>query len=314
VASVSDFNGDGLNDFAVGSPAYSTLRTKEGRVDIFLGSRTAFDRRNEFPSDGSNSTALPREPFKPVQPAQPAPSPGIPAKFIYSIAAGLLLALGLGLILWRRHSRAHVEKERNRLARDLHDDLGARLARVSMLTEFVKRDSAQTDEARKNAETLAEATREVLDAMELILQSVDSKNDTLENLVTFIVQYAEPFFAPTGIRCRYETPLQLPARNIQPAVRKNLFLAVKEALHNLAKHSGATEARIIITFSDSLLAIVIEDDGHGFVSNEVQPGHLRARRGYGLDNMRARMEELGGQFLIEAHDQGGTRVRLSVKL
>lgn len=321
MTAASDVNHDGLMDFAVGASGYTTRKSKEGRVDVFLGSRTAYQRQNEFPVDGTNSVALPREPFNPVSLAQANPTPLLPFAVIYLSGGGLVLALGVGLILWRRKSRANVRQERQRLARDLHDDLGARLARISLLTELVNKDAAQSEESRKNAQILAETTREVLASMEQILWSVNPGNDTLENLVAFITQYAGPFFAPTGIACHNEAPLSLPEHRIDATIRKNIFLAVKEALNNITKHSGASEARLNITFTDPLLSIVIEDNGKGCkcdirprVATQSATDLPRPRRGHGLDNMRARMEEIGGQFAIEEPSEGGTRVRLSVKL
>ena len=186
-----------------------------------------------------------------------------------------------------------------------------------MLTELVRKTSGQTEESRENARILAETTREVLASMEQILWSVHPGNDTLENLITFIVQYAGPFFAPTGIICRHQAPAVLPDRKIDAATRKNVFLTVKEALNNLARHSGATEARMVVTFADSLLTIEVTDNGRGLADAPAVSsvdGQRRSRRGHGLENMRARIAEIGGQLVIEARPEGGTRVRLVAKV
>lgn len=325
LAALGDLDKDGFHDFAIGLP-------QRARVDIFYGASNGYRRGDVFPTDGISALN--------VTPASPLPA--IDSKLTQEIRTsnervrmwlfGLcLVAAAVALAMYRRIQRRKNseirngveqearDQERHRIARDLHDDLGARIARISLLTELVRRQSGQTEEGRQQAKLLAETAQEVLTSMEEILWSVNPGNDTLENLVTFITQYAGPFFAPTGIVCHHDAPVVLPERRIEAALRKNIFLAVKEALNNVAKHSAATEARVVTSFSDSRLGIVIEDNGKGLspepddaASIDRSAGRSLSRTGNGLRNMQARMDEVHGSLLIESRREGGTRIRLSV--
>ena len=144
--------------------------------------------------------------------------------------------------------------------------------------------------------------------------SENPANDSLENLVTFIVQYAGPYLAPASIRCRCEAPTHLPPKPLAPEVRKNLFMAVKEALHNVAKHSGASEVQIDITFADSMLVISVRDNGRGFLAPDGQNAKAPTRTGNGLGNMRDRMAQLRGSFEMDSLPGIGTRVSLKARV
>jgi signal transduction histidine kinase len=229
-------------------------------------------------------------------------------RFVLSAAAGLLLAGALSW-LWLKKRHAFVaERERARIAKDLHDDLGARLTRISMLTELVRRQSTQTEEGGRHAQLLAESAKEALNDMEQAIWSVSPSTDTLEHLVTFILQYAEPFLAPTGIEWNAAAPVELPNRKLQAELRRNIFLAVKEALHNVVKHSRARNAHLRITFDDPWLTVIVEDDGRGLPRDADRAG------GDGLKNMRQRMAASGGRFSVECRTEGGTCVTLRAKL
>lgn len=310
-ASGADFNRDGLNDFVVASPGYANLRPRDGRVDIFLGSRDAYSRQNEFPVDGTNSVRLPREPFHPP-PDRVAGAARSPARnVVYIVMLAMLVVLGIASFFWRRRNLANMHRERQRLARDLHDDLGARLTRISVLTELVRREAGSSEEGRRNAQLLTETTREVLETMEQVIWSVNPANDTIENLVTFIVQYAGPFLAPSGIELHSESPSELPGKPLPADLRKNVFLSVKEALHNIVKHSKATEARLQISYQETNLVITLEDNGQGGAPPGARDAGLAVGHD-GLKNMRERMRAAGGTFMIEERPSGGTQVTLRV--
>lgn len=310
LALVPDVDGDGCDELLVGSPYYSVVRVRAGRIDLLPGSRTAYTSTNLVP-------ARPPE-TAPAVVLVPAPGSHRTNIILGAIALAAIVAGG-GIWHQRRHeAQQAVASERKRVARDLHDDLGARLARISVLTDLMRREGGDTPDGRRLAEDLAATTREVLESMEEILWSVDPRNDTLEHLVNFIIQYCGPFFAPTGIAWTHEAPLELPDHVIPAVARKNLFLTVKEALNNVVKHAAATAAHVQISCIGSCLTIVIEDNGCGSASDSTpavagttRRGH---RRGHGLENMRARLAELGGECRIEPRPGGGTRVTLTCRV
>lgn len=343
VTGLGDVNHDGLADFAVASSTWGA----GGRVDIFFGRAGLYLPKTEFPMDRLNSSsqahavedleiigkqdrawierqnhaALSNQVVRAELKAQAGEQATRHFQRLL-LALPFIVALAIGLWLWRRKRLAAAvaettsRRERERLSRDLHDDIGSRLSRISLLTELVRREGTQTEQGRKNSEALAESTRDVLKALEEILWSEKPTFDNLESTVMQIAQYAESFLAPVGIICKCQLPEAVPDRKLSSSVRKNVFLVVKEALNNLAKHSQATEARIVVTFADPRLAISIEDNGRGLNGSANSPTlpHSNPRQGHGVDNMRARVESIGGDFAVLTPPDGGTRVHLELNV
>ena len=174
--------------------------------------------------------------------------------FLGVAAAGSVSAVAGGARYWmfrrlRRRLRLleqqhALEKERSRIARDMHDEIGARLTQISFLCELVKRDLDHPAEARKDLDRMSGAAREVIKGLEEIVWTVNPKHDSLDDLATYLTRYAQEFFQGSPIACTLDIPLQLPAMPLSADVRHNLFLAVKEALNNIVKHAGASAVKI----------------------------------------------------------------------
>lgn len=299
---VRDLNHDKRDEILVGSPLYGIVTKREGRADLFLSSSNGF-RSADFNPD-----------FVPSASEDGNLSVNERHRFIWWWVSGSGLALA-GIAIWHLFSRRRaVAGERKRLARELHDDLGARLTHISALTELVRRESNQTEAGREHARLLSKAAQEVLESMEEVIWSVNPANDTLENLVVFITQYAGPFLAPSGIELNPESPTSIPERRLSAEVRKNIFLSVKEALNNVVKHSKARCVNLQISCDTSALTIIIADDGKGLGSaGEVANAALSGTHD-GLKNLQARMTEVRGLFTIEIRPEGGTKVTLRVPL
>ena len=209
----------------------------------------------------------------------------------------------------RRLGQMHaVEKERARIARDIHDDIGAAVSQLIMLGEMAGRASATPEEARRHVGRMAEKTGELAQALDETIWAVNPLNDSLASLVSYLQRFAGEFFEASPIRSRLDAPLDLPDMALDVRVRHNLFLAVKEALNNVVKHSGAREVWLRVGWDGALLAVRIEDDGRGFA-----PGPAGAGRD-GLSNMRARLEEVGGACVVESQPGAGCRVRFTLPL
>lgn len=221
------------------------------------------------------------------------------------------VAAGLVLFAWYRFRMAQlreIERLRVQIAADLHDDVGARLTKVAMVTEFMERETAPTDKSKPHVENIAKTTREVIQAMDEIVWTINPKNDTLDNLANYIFQYAQEYFQNTGVRCRMDLPAQLPHYPLSTEERHNLFMAVKEALNNVLKHARATEVRISLALEDRALTIIVADDGCGFTMNGSHNG------GDGLNNMKERLARIGGRLDIDSKEEGGTRVEMEVSV
>jgi ligand-binding sensor domain-containing protein/signal transduction histidine kinase len=221
--------------------------------------------------------------------------------------ASLSLALALVLVgLYRiRVSRLReIERLRVQIAADLHDDVGARLTKVAMVTEWMDRETSNTDRAKPHIQNIAGTTREIIRAMDEIVWTINPNNDTLDNLANYIFQYAQEYFQHTNVRCRLDLPARLPNYDISTEARHNLFMVVKEALNNVLKHSLATEVRISLSVTESKLLIIITDNGRGFAPARVNGS------GDGLKNMKQRVERIGGRLFLESSPGNGTLIKV----
>jgi len=204
--------------------------------------------------------------------------------------------------------REALEQERARIARDLHDQLGANLTQVALLGEMAEADKNAPAEVESHAQQISQTARETTRSLDEIVWAVNPANDTLEGLASYAGKYAQEYFALAGLRCRADLPPQLPAVPIPPEVRHNVFLAFKEAVHNVVKHAQATEARIRLHLEPGKFTLEIEDNGRGL------SGVDEKQNRNGLRNMKKRMEDIHGEFSISSGANGEATVRLTVPI
>ncbi len=236
----------------------------------------------------------------------------------FQITAPILSVFLTGLIVWglisgkHRHElemlkRKHeLERERARIAQDMHDGLGSSLVKISLLGEQAERCFGETDHAEPQVRKMTAAARQVMREMDEIVWAVNPKNDTLENFASYLCAFAREQFSDTAMECHMDIPTNLPPDFLRSEVRHNLFLAVREALNNVLKHSQARHVWIAIEIVRDQLIIAIRDDGNGFRAD-------RPMRGNGLSNMRERLARLGGQVVVE-ENSNGTMVRFGLTL
>lgn len=244
-----------------------------------------------------------------------------------ALAGGGLMALGGGIVrivvkgkLHRRlkhlEQERALERERTRIAQDLHDEMGAKLCRISFLSEHARRGELPPEELRNQITSISDASREVLHSLDEIVWAVNPQNDTLEHVASYIGQYAQDYFQMTGIQCELNIPAQLPPYPLSSQQRHHLFLAAHEALTNILKHSGATDATVSMVLSDATFEINIADNGKGFKPPVGEPNSHphEPLSGDGLSNMIRRLAEVGGQCRIESTPGRGTNVKFVISL
>jgi ligand-binding sensor domain-containing protein/signal transduction histidine kinase len=238
-----------------------------------------------------------------------------------ALAAAVLLGLVAAAVYFISTQKLHrqvaglrqeqaLEKERARIARDIHDQVGASLTQLALLGEMVEADKDDPQEAGEHARQIAQTARDTTRALDEIVWTVNPSNDTLDGLVNYICKHAQDYLAVAGLRYRLDAPSQLPGLEISPETRHNFFLAAKEAVTNIVKHSDATEAALRLRLEADRFTLEIQDNGRGPAGAQ---GHAAASRN-GLRNMRKRMEDIGGRFALGPGPQGGTVVELSVPL
>ena len=199
-----------------------------------------------------------------------------------------------------------LERERGRIARDLHDDLGSGLTDIGTTSALGQDASIPMQEAREYFGEISQRSNEMVIALDEIVWAVNPKNDDLGSLATYFSQFAEHYVQRTPLRCRFEIPEALPRLPLNAEQRHSLFLAFKEALQNAVKHSAASSLRVNIGVENGLLTIVVEDDGRGFEPGLSKPG------ADGLRNMRERLEQLGGRCELRTAPGQGTRLAFRV--
>jgi signal transduction histidine kinase len=235
---------------------------------------------------------------------------------LFLLTFGGAVAWAVGLALMRRHQRhlklmrrLHAaERERTRIARDIHDDLGSSLTEIGLLGALAVRETTPPAEAREQVARMMARAEELTRKLDETVWAVNPKNDSLRHLATYLCSLAKEFLEPTTIRCRLEVPTDLPDVPLTTEIRHNVFLVAKEALNNAVRHSGATEIWMRMALDGNVFTLEIADNGRGFAADTSREG------GNGLRNMAGRMEDLGGQFQVRSTAGQGTTVSLRLPL
>lgn len=226
----------------------------------------------------------------------------------------LAIALGMERVVARRRMQRKLEKlkrnqavqqERARIARDIHDDLGTVLSRISMVSEAAASEAEPGSPQEQRLNEICETSRQLTRTMEEIVWAQDPRHDSLDNMVSYICSFASDLLGVARIACRLDIPLELPVIPLEAEQRHELFLVFKEALNNIIKHSGASEVRISLRIEPDSIRLVVEDNGRGFDAATLPEG-----KGNGLTNMKNRLQRLGGQVEVHSEPGKGTRVEI----
>jgi signal transduction histidine kinase len=198
-----------------------------------------------------------------------------------------------------------LERERMRIAHDIHDDLGARVTQISLLSAMSVDNPAFPEKARADFDRISRMSRELVSALYETVWAVNPENDNLDALGNYLCQMLNQLCERSQFRCRLhvrELPREM---QVSSQTRHNITMAVKEAVHNVIKHANASELVMHMALTENLLTISIKDDGRGFVPN----GHLA---GHGLTNMKRRLEDIGGKCFVESGPGKGATVHIEL--
>lgn len=200
--------------------------------------------------------------------------------------------------------QAVLDKDRARIAKDLHDDLGANMTQINLMLELALQRQSQPEAVIGTVRDGLQAAREAIKSLDAAVWAVNPANNTLPELVAYVGQFAVEFLQQANIRCLLDLPDHPPERPVSAELRHGLFLIVKEALNNVVRHARATEVRLQIFINEAALDLLIADNGRGI---EGEPNDPSAD---GLRNMRQRARELNAQFKIESAPGAGTKISL----
>jgi signal transduction histidine kinase len=224
---------------------------------------------------------------------------------------GLVIIISFRLmaqLALHRRERRLLQAERARIAKDIHDDIGARMTQLVLHGEVVQNELPVDSEMRQQLSWICDEARGLLSTMDEILWAVNPQRDTLRDFTDYVCKYAQEFLKPTQIQCLFEVSPDIAEATFSLALRRSLLMAIKEALNNTVKHSEATESRLQILWHGQHLIVVVQDNGKGF-----DTAMAKVERN-GLTNMAQRMKELGGHCLLASQPGKGCRVEFSVPL
>ncbi len=211
------------------------------------------------------------------------------------VIAGLLVRYVLFRRLRRRlvvlEQRAALDRERHRIARDIHDDLGCGLTKIVLLSELSMQ--ANDDLPDDHVAQIATTAKQQIKSLDETVWAINPNNDTLADLIDYVGQFAVRTLGDANIRCQLDLPDDPPELSMPAEVRHNLFMVVKEALNNVLRHSQATEVVLTVSVDDPAMSIIIADNGRGFAEKPAELGQD------GLRNMSQRMDDIGGSFALQ---------------
>jgi hypothetical protein len=233
--------------------------------------------------------------------------------FLIALASVCAVAIGtclylLGRLVMQSQAQQIVQRERERIARDIHDELTGGLTQLVLLGETAQSELPPESNASPHLKEVSEGARALLRVLNETIWVVNSRRDTLPDLASYVCKYAETFLQSTQVRCRFDVEQDLPPAPCALGMRRNLLLGVKEALNNVAKHSGATEVCLRVHRAGPRVIVSVEDNGRGF-----DPASADRERN-GLLNLAKRAADAGGECRILSAPGGGCCVQFNVPL
>jgi len=217
------------------------------------------------------------------------------------ILAAVLLVFGI--FRYRLQEVIRIQTIRNKIAGDLHDEIGSTLNSISIYTEVVKKKLPQDI---PELQMIGEASRKVIDAMSDIVWTINPENDSLDKIIFRMRSLVHSLMKAKKIEYIFEANENMSDLKLPMITRKNFYLIFKEAMNNLVKYSSATRAFISLSTSEREIELLIQDNGIGFDMNNVA-------RGNGILNMNRRAKEIKADFRIESSVGNGTNVELKLK-
>jgi len=218
------------------------------------------------------------------------------------------------VFLYRYQQKLRSLQTRDRIARDLHDDMGSSLSSISILSQTAQLTATKDPERTKDTlERIGETARQVMDSMSDIIWSVNPQQDGMINVVHRLQAITDDLFGPTEVNCQINADPALLAFQLPLDKRRDFILLCKEALTNAAKYANAQYVQVQLQRINATLVVTISDDGQGFSIDKLanRTGQLG---GNGLPNMRDRANKLGGHLTINADIGHGTTITLTMPI
>ena len=209
---------------------------------------------------------------------------------------------------YRINQLIKIQVIRNKIASDLHDDVGSTLSSISIMSDILQTQFDDQSRSEQMIQKIGENAHTMLDSMDDIIWSVNPSNDKFQNIAIRIREYAIPLFEMKNIQFSILTPQEMFSITIPMEIRRNIYLIAKEGINNLLKYSECKEAKVEFSIQHSILTLIINDNGKGFDITKVKP-HRN-----GLENMKNRASQINGDLTISSEIGKGTTISFSVKI
>jgi signal transduction histidine kinase/ligand-binding sensor domain-containing protein len=227
--------------------------------------------------------------------------------WFYILSALLLAGAVYGLFQYRLKEKLKAFELRNRISRDLHDEVGSTLSSIGFLSSMALNDvGINNAKAYKSLTSINESSHRMLDAMNDIIWSIQPQNDTLNNIIARMISFASEILEARKISLQYTIENEIKRLHLGLALRHDFYVIFKEAVNNLAKYSEATEASINLKYVHPYLILSITDNGKGFDIKNIKEGN-------GLRNMESRAKKMGAQYELYSACEKGTTITLRVR-
>jgi signal transduction histidine kinase len=241
------------------------------------------------------------------------------------LIGAVILAAGVRFVTQRRMRRElerleqqrALDRERARIARDIHDHLGTSLTRIGLLSQSLRARLGESPRPGDELDEICTTAEEITRDLDETVWAVDPAHDSLDSVANYLGRFAQEFLKDAAIQCRLDLPLELPSIPFAAGLRHNLFLAFKEALNNIVRHAGATQVRVRLTVDGEHMVLAVEDNGKGFPpapANEAANTRRPGPGGRGLQNLKHRLAQSGGELVIQSGPGQGTRLQMTVPL
>ena len=221
----------------------------------------------------------------------------------------VIAGIGYGIYQYRERQRQHLERIRNRIATDLHDDMGSTLSSIRIFSDVVQQQIAPTmPEAVPILQRISNSATSLSESMQDIIWTIQTKNDRLEDVVTRMREFGLKMAEAKGIAFHMQVSDQFEKTRLNVEQRRNLYLIFKESINNAVKYANPTRIDVCLTIeSAKQLHLIIKDNGQGFDPETVQPGN-------GLPNLHKRAREIRGKLTLTAKPGAGTEIELLTRL
>ena len=231
----------------------------------------------------------------------------------FPLLIGLGLAgMGIGFLGYRRLQRKRLEKFRESLARDLHDEMGSTLSSIRFFSEYADQQiGTDKPQVTPMLRRISQSATNLSESMQDIIWAMKTDHDQLEDLTSHMMEFGLRLLESRNIKFKTHIVDGFSGKQLLPEVRRNVYLIFKEAVNNIAKYSEATEAQFDFALKKGKLSMKISDNGKGFDPEDLQ---AMGAGGNGLKNMRKRASEIGGKLDVFSAPGEGARVELSVEV